>query len=88
MMEVADTIADNTTKAVDVMNTSGQVSPLFQDMVSLRDGCTEAVRDLASSNISKMSDEAFASWLRRYITLLRHLESLEDSGQDLRTVAT
>ena len=35
-----------------------------------------------------MSNKAFASWLRRYITLLRHLKSLEDSGQDLRTVAT
>lgn len=84
--KLTDTTEDNTSKAVAVMETSGKTLKLFQDMVNLRDSCNEAAQALTSLNPSKTSEEAFASWRQRYVTLLRRLESLEENGQDLSTV--
>ena len=82
--ETADTMEDNTSKAVDVTEMSGKTLQLFQDMVNLRDSCNEAAQVLAQRNVSKMSEESFASCRLRYFTLLRRLKSLEDDGQHLR----
>ena len=69
-------------------DTSGKTLQLYQDMVSLRDSCNEAVQALASTNVSKMSETAFTSWRQRYLALLRRLQSLTENEQDSRTVVT
>ena len=80
---MAETTEDTPSVAVD------ETVQFFQDMLSLRDDCNEAAQALASSNISKMSEQSMTSWRQRYMTLLQRLQSLEkDKGQDSRTAVT
>ncbi len=82
-------IMEETKSETDIVtDTSEKKLPLSKDLMSLRDSCNEAAETLASLNIPKMSEEAFASWVQRYLTLLRRLKSLEESGQGLRTDVT
>lgn len=82
--DVAESV-ENKTPNVDTL---GKTLQLFQDMVSLRNSCKEAVQALASTNVSKMSQTAFDSWRQRYLTLLRRLRSLTENEQDSSTVVT
>ena len=84
--EVANTAEDRAPEAVRV---ASQTTPEpFLDMMNLRLSCKEAAQALASLNTSKMSQEAFTSWLQRYRTLLQRLKSLEGVGRDLRAVGS
>ena len=83
-----EVVETNTSEEVVVTDTSEKKLPLSQDLMSLRDSCNEAAETLASLNIPKISEEAFASWVQRYLTLLRRLKSLEDIGQGPGTDVT
>ena len=50
--EVADTIADNTTKAVSVMDISAKRLPPFQDNVGSRESCCEGARSKYNTGIA------------------------------------
>lgn len=82
--EAANTMEDSAPEAV---GDAPQVNTkLFEDMANLQVSCNEAAQALASLNTSKMSQELFTSWRQRYLTLLKRLRSLEDSGRDLLEV--
>ena len=79
----AQTTEDQISKEFNITNRLGEVPQHFRDMVNLRDSCDEAAKALAPLNTTKLSEEAFTSWRQQYITLLRRLKSVEESGQDL-----
>lgn len=85
---VAEAMENTTSKAAIMTDTLGKISQLSQDMTRLRDSCNEAAQTLASSNTSKMSEAAFASWQLRFRELLRRLRSLTENREDLHTVVT